>query len=138
MKLAGIAAAALLAAGTLTLSGCYSDTELADAHKVITALPQEVAGCVFLGDVDTYGARALISQARFDLKLQASKMGATHLVETFAWPGVLTRSMLGVGLSGRAYRCPAGKGPITDNAEGRVAYEIPAYESIFTNEGLPF
>lgn len=138
MRIQGMLAAAAIAVAAAALSGCYSDAEVADAHKVITALPQEVAGCVFVGDVDTYGARAIISQARFDLKMQAAKLGATHLVETFVWPGVITRSLLGVGLSGRAYRCPAGKGPLVDNAEGHLAYEIPAYETMFPNEGLPF
>ena len=117
------------------LSSCYSDAEVSDANKVITALPQEIEGCSFIKDVDTIGARATIEQARFELKLKASRMGATHLVETHVYPGVLARGLLGVGLSARAYRCPAGKGPKLDNEEGKTRYEIPAYAIYFNDDG---
>lgn len=85
----------LVLGAALSLNGCYSDQELADASRVITALPEEIKGCVFLGDVDTSGALAMMEQARFELKMKASRLGATHLVETFVYPGVLTRSLLG-------------------------------------------
>ncbi len=127
----------LVLGAALSLNGCYSDQELANASRIITALPEEIKGCVFLGDVDTSGALAMMEQARFELKMKASRLGATHLVETFVYPGVLTRSILGVGLSGRAYKCPEGKGPLTANASAQKQYEIPAYSSFFGDEG-PF
>lgn len=52
---------------SLTLSGCVSPEEVASANKIITALPTEVEGCTFLGDVDTAGS-ANIENARFFLK----------------------------------------------------------------------
>ena len=120
------------------LNGCYSDAEMQSAGKVITALPQEVAGCTFVGDVDTNGARAMMEQARLELKIKAAKLGATHLVETFVYPGVLTRSLLGVGLSARAYKCPAGKGPIVESKDGQKKYEIPPYEVFYPDENDAF
>ena len=120
------------------LNGCYSDAEMQSATKVITALPQEVAGCTFIADVDTNGARAMMEQARLELKIKAAKLGATHLVETFVYPGVLTRSLLGVGLSARAYKCPAGKGPIVENKEVQKKYEIPPYEVFYPDENDAF
>ena len=51
---------------SLTLSGCVSPEEVASANKIITALPTEVEGCTFLGDVDTAGS-ANIENARFFL-----------------------------------------------------------------------
>ncbi len=126
---------ALMLSMASVLSACYSDAEVSDANKVITALPQEIDGCSFITDVDTIGARATLEQARFELKLKASRVGATHLVETHVYPGVLARGLLGVGLSARAYKCPAGKGPKLDNDEGKTKYEIPAYAIYFNDDG---
>lgn len=95
----------MISCGTLLLNACASDQEIAMAKKVITALPQEVAGCQFLGNVDT-GARATIANARFDLQLQTAALGGTHLVETHAYSALLGFRDIGVALSGRAYKCP--------------------------------
>ncbi len=54
----------LVLGAALSLNGCYSDQELANASRIITALPEEIMGCVFLGDVDTSGALAMMDQAR--------------------------------------------------------------------------
>ena len=100
-------------AGSLLLSGCVSDFERNIAYKVITALPQEVQNCEFIADVDTT-PRATVNNARFDLKLQAAKLGATHVVETHAYAapiGLYFSPDIGVALSGRAYICPEGIGP---------------------------
>lgn len=128
----------MFCASSMILTACYSDQEVSQASKVITALPNEVTGCVFLGDVDTPGALAMMEQARFELKMRASKLGATHLVETFVYPGVLTRSLLGVGLSGRAYKCPEGKGPLVASKGAQKEYEIPAYASFFGDDDHTF
>ena len=127
-------AAAVLALSAALLSGCYSDKEIADANAVMTALPQEVTGCKFLADVDTSGARAAIGAARFSLKYETSKLGGTHLVETHAWPGILTHGMIGVGLSGRAYKCSDGLGPKTENPEAQLKYDIPSWDSLFPDD----
>ncbi len=101
------------ATGAFLLSGCVSDFERNIAYKVITSLPQEVEGCEFIADVDTT-PRATVNNARFDLKLQAAKLGATHVVETHAYAapiGLYFSPDIGVALSGRAYICPEGIGP---------------------------
>ena len=100
---------------TFSLQGCYSKQELNEANKIITALPTEVEGCTFIADVDTNAPFAHIDNARFSLKMAVAKLGGTHLVETHVYPRPLTRRMLGVGLSGRAYKCPKGKGPLVSN-----------------------
>jgi hypothetical protein len=79
-----IAHALALAAAAAMLQGCYSDQEVADAEKVVTALPTEVEGCTFVRDIDTNGAYATIGQARFALKHRAYGDKATHIVETHA------------------------------------------------------
>lgn len=100
--------------GVCSLSGCVSDFERDIAYKIITALPQEVEGCQFIADVDTT-PRATVNNARFDLRLQAAKLGATHVVETHAYAapiGLYFSPDVGVALSGRAYICPEGSGPV--------------------------
>lgn len=119
------AGSVLFAAAAAVLSGCVSPQEEAMANSVITALPQEVQGCTFLGDVDSV-SRATIGSARFEVKLQTAKMGGTHVVETYAYPMMLSWPDFGIAITGRAYRCPAGKGPIVDNPEGKLpAPELP-------------
>lgn len=117
----------------LTLSGCYSDTEINKAKQVITALPEEVNGCTFLGNVDT-GPLGTIQTARFQLQYDASKLGATHLVETHAYAGALTFNMVGVALSGRAYKCEEGLGPKISNKNGQLEFEIPPAHVIFPDD----
>lgn len=115
------------------LSGCYSDAEISRAKQVITALPEEVQGCTFLGNVDT-GVLGNIQTARFQLQYDASKLGATHLVETHAYAGALTFNMVGVALSGRAYKCPDGLGPKLPNKKGQLEFEIPPVSVIFPDD----
>lgn len=94
------------------LTACTSQQDIDMANSVITALPTEVEGCKFINNVDTYGGFN-IGGARFFLKLESAKMGATHVVETLAYPiAVDFHGDVGVGLSGRAYFCPEGKGPV--------------------------
>ena len=109
----------------VVLTGCMSAEEQAAANKVITALPTEVEGCTFIADVDNSGPYATVHMARFNLKHQAAQMGATHLVEKYAYTAHISFKLLGVVLSGRAYKCPAGKGPILDNEKGKLQYDFP-------------
>ena len=117
--------AALMALG---LSGCsISPEDQALIDSVVTALPNEVEGCSFVGNVDNVTVRPSIEWARDELRLQAARLGANHLVEThlavapyrsFLWserdfdfPG--HASMINATqfyMSGRAYLCPEGKG----------------------------
>lgn len=108
-----------------SIQGCYSDQELNEANKVITALPTEVEGCVFIADVDTSAPFAHIDNARFSLKMQVAKLGGTHLVETHVYPLPLTRRMLGVGMSGKAYKCPQGKGPVVSDERALLHRDFP-------------
>lgn len=134
--------AAALAAGcscaALLLTSCVSDQDIAAASAIITALPQEVQGCVFVGEVDTM-PRVMIYNARFDLKLKAARLGATHVVELFAYPALMRPGWdFGVALSGRAYRCPAGLGPVMDNEEAELpAPEIPVPPSVNFDDDWP-
>lgn len=117
--------------GAVLFTGCMSAQELAMIDKTITATETEVAGCTFLGDVDV-GPRATIQGARAELKLEAAKLGGTHLVETHAYAGLIGfYPDFGVGLSGRAYKCPVGLGPKVSNEKGEIQFEMPnlrAYE----------
>ena len=117
----------------LSLNGCYSDLEIAKANQVMTALPEEVQGCTFLGNVDT-GPVGTIQTARFQLQYDAAKLGATHLVETHAYAGALTLNLVGVALSGRAYKCPAGLGPKVANKNGQLEFEIPPAHTVFADD----
>lgn len=117
---------ALSAAFMLLLSGCASD-QAHYAAQVKTVLPSDVAGCSLIGPVDT-GARATIENARFDLQVKAGQLGASHLVETYAYArpiNRLSRDMMGIALSGRAYLCPEGVGPTQSNPE---AYQVLPYD----------
>ena len=125
-----------LAACATLLSGCISQAEQNAANRIITALPAEVEGCAFINDVDSYSSISM-SGARFQLKLAAAKLNATHIVETFAVPTVITRSILGVSLSGRAYRCPQGKGPKMAAANAETQYDIPSAESVMGDANGP-
>mgnify|MGYP006988973676 CR=1 FL=1 len=123
--LRSILVAALL---PLILNGCISEQEHQKALAVITALPQEVNGCTFIKDLDSVTA-LLVDGARFNLRLQASRVNATHIVTQFVYPRVVSRTLLGVAMSGRAYRCPPGLGPKTDTPP--EPYEIPSAEMMF-------
>lgn len=110
------------------LSACsISPEDQALIDSVVTALPSEVEGCSFVGNVDNLMLRPTIEGARNDLRLQAARLGANHVVEThlvvtpyhsfwwserdFEFPGYA--SMINAPefyLSGRAYLCPEGKG----------------------------
>lgn len=116
---------ALMALG---LSGCsFNPEEQALIDSVVTALPQEVEGCSFVGNVDNFMARPTIERARDELRLQAARLGANHVVEThlavtpyhsfmwserdFEFPGhAALINATEFFLSGRAYLCPEGKG----------------------------
>lgn len=126
---------ALTGGVALLLCGCYSDQEIAAARAVITALPEEVRGCTFLGNVDA-APRGTIENARFEIQYAAAQLGATHVVETHAYAGNITRQLLGVGLSGRAYRCPEGAGPRTTAADARLRFD-PNTE-LYLLEQLPW
>ncbi len=110
---------------TFLLTGCMSSEEIDSANRVITALPTEVEGCTFLADLDNSSPYVTVASARFNLKKQASKIGATHLVEKYAYTQHISYRLLGVVLSGRAYKCPLGKGPLINNEEGKLKYDFP-------------
>lgn len=108
------------------IGGCVSN-QAQYAAQVKTVWPQDVTGCSFLGTVDT-GARATIENARFDLQVLAGRLGATHLVESYAYArpiNRLSRDMMGIALSGRAYLCPEGVGP--DKSDPK-AYQVLPYD----------
>ena len=119
-----------------TLTGCISEAEIKAAKQVITALPQEVRGCTFIADVDSYGS-AIMENARFYLKLAAAEHGATHVVEQFAYPTVIGPRTIGVALTGRAYRCPPGLGPKLEDTKSFIQFEIPSADQLLGDgEGI--
>lgn len=109
----------------LLLGGCISPEQMKAneemANSVITALPTEVQGCTFLGEVDAR-PRMSIATTRYELKILAAKLGATHVVETLSYPQKLNRLTwdYGVALTGRAYLCPEGLGPKVNNPQGEL------------------
>lgn len=110
---------------SFVLTGCMSAQEQEAANRIITALPTEVEGCTFIADVDNSGPYSTVAMARFNLKHQSAQLGATHLVEKYAYTSHITFKLLGVVLSGRAYKCPLGKGPIVNNEKGKLQYDFP-------------
>ena len=113
----------------LFLNGCAQMMAEREAgKKVIIASEEEVAGCTFLGDVDS--AHSVVNEgARFWLKVAAAKLGATHVVETHGY-AVAVGNDLGIAHSGRAYRCPLGTGPLSDNKEAQIETELPVYNPL--------
>lgn len=111
----------------LVLNGCASPEQSQMAAQVITALPHEVKGCTFIDNIDARPRMSLAS-TRFDFKLKAAQLGATHVIETIAYPERTNKLSwdYGIALSGRAYKCPLGIGPTANNPEGELkAPEIP-------------
>lgn len=113
---------------SLGLSGCATPPEdLAMISQVVTALPQEIEGCSFVGEVDNDHVRYTIQGARDNLRLQTAKLGANTVVEThllvtpdvtilyphswFSSAPLSTASSPTFYLSGRAYICGEGQGP---------------------------
>ncbi len=123
----------LVISSAVILNGCYSNYEIEQANRIITALPEEVKGCTFVGNVDT-GPLGTIQTARFQLQYDAAKLGATHLVETHAYAGAITYRLVGVALSGRAYKCPLGVGPKVASQEGQLKFNIPPEQTIFPDD----
>lgn len=120
----------------MSLSGCATEEEIKAAKQIITSMPNEVAGCTFIADIDTHGS-AMMDGARFFLKLEASKLGATHVVEQFAYPVLIGPQVIGVALTGRAYRCPQGLGPKLEENKAYLQFEIPSTDQILGDgEGL--
>lgn len=116
----------LSVASALVLNGCaaYTPQEEDMIASVVTALPSEVEGCTFLGDVNNHYGAVNLESARRNLKLKTAQLGGNHLVETnmsvmpgfFLYnDGPFLHGPSGMApteffLSGRAYNCPAGKG----------------------------
>lgn len=98
------------------------------AAQVISVQESAVSQCTFLEEIDT-PARATIGNARYELKLAASRLGATHVVERFAYAQPYNNLdwELGIALTGRAYRCPTGTGPQQDDPSSfkTLPYDMP-------------
>lgn len=116
----------LIALMALSVSACsaYSNIEQAQIDSVVTALPHEVEGCTFLGEVDNAYGSFSIQSARNILKLKTAQLGGNHLVETnmavgydrFMPPPHWDTPFFEQDqffLLGRAYACPLGKGLIS-------------------------
>ncbi len=114
-----------LVAGACMLAGCVSPEDKARADKIVTALPQEVEGCYFIRDLDNPTGYSTIHSARFNLKLQAANLGATHIVEMHATTIRISFRLLGVSLSARAYKCPLGKGPLMTSEDAKLKVDFP-------------
>ena len=109
--------ALVVSASLVVVSGCATAPEdQAMIESVVTALPQEVEGCTFVGNVDNDYISYTVQAARNNLRFKAAQLGANTLVETHPWFGhgawANTMNAPSFFLSGRAYRCPAGKGPL--------------------------
>ena len=118
--------ALVVSASLVVVSGCATAPEdQAMIESVVTALPQEVEGCTFVGNVDNDYISYTVQAARNNLRFKAAQLGANTLVETHlavtpsmsylypdtwfghgAWANTMNAPSF--FLSGRAYRCPAG------------------------------
>lgn len=104
----------------LLATSCISQEEIDEVNKVVTAMPSEVQGCTFVGDVDV-SPRATMGNARFDMKRKALYLGATHVVEINAFCAPIGAFPdFGYAMTGRAYWCPEGLGPKVAIPEARL------------------
>ena len=110
------------------VSGCASNEEQEDMRLVVNAAEDQVKGCLFLGNFETT-PRATIENARYDLKLITVRRGGTHMVERYAYADLMNRLSddMGIAITARIYKCPAGKGSTVDNPASRVKleYDLP-------------
>lgn len=110
------------------LSGCSNSVQESAAEAVISSPASAVKHCQFLEEIDTI-ARATIGNARYELKSKAAALGATHVVELYAYAEPFNSFSwdLGVALTGRAYRCPQGTGPLDDDPDAlkSLPYDMP-------------
>lgn len=127
-KLCSALSLSIAAAAVLFVSGCASDDEHEGIRLVINADASGVKGCTFLGNFETT-PRATIENARYDLKLITVRRGGTHLVEQHAYVDRMNKLTddMGIAITGRIYRCPAGVGSTIDNPDARVKleYDLP-------------
>ncbi len=123
------------ALASILLSGCASEAERAAAHNIITVLPDAVQDCVFLGEVDST-ARASLGNSRFEAKLAAARLGATHMVEVHTYAAQMTNRDFGSALSGRAYKCPAGTA-VADDPEALLETPEPIDLSLY-DDGIGY
>lgn len=110
------------------VSGCASNEEQEGMRLVVNAAEDQVKGCLFLGNFET-SPRATIENARYDLKLITVRRGGTHMVERYAYADLMNRLSddMGIAITARIYKCPAGKGSTVDNPASRVKleYDLP-------------
>lgn len=122
-----LAPCCMLALG-LTLTGCSLSEDEQVAAAILSSSEEGVKGCTFLKEIDTR-ARATIGNARYELKLAASKIGATHVVEMFAYATTYNNLdwELGIALTGRAYLCQNGQGIKQEDPSSykELPYDMP-------------
>lgn len=120
-KLFNKVALSLMASGlALSLTACTLKVDN-NAVPVVIASPDEVKDCAFISDLEV-PPRYVIENARFNLKEAAYKVGATHVVETYAYARLINRlgTDMGIALRGRAYKCPVNVGSTSDNEEAKA------------------
>lgn len=123
-----LCALSIALASSHMVSGCASNEEQDDMRLVVNAAEDQVKGCLFLGNFETT-PRATIENARYDLKLITVRRGGTHMVERYAYADLMNRLSddMGIAITARIYKCPAGKGSTVDNPASRVKleYDLP-------------
>lgn len=123
-----LCALSIALASSHMVSGCASNEEQEDMRLVVNAAEDQVKGCLFLGNFETT-PRATIENARYDLKLITVRRGGTHMVERYAYADLMNRLSddMGIAITARIYKCPAGKGSTVDNPASRVKleYDLP-------------
>lgn len=141
---------ALAAAFSLSACSAYSEQELAAIDHVVTALPNEVVGCTFLGNIDSNYGSFTINGARNILKLKTAQLGGNHVVETnlavradyLFPPHNWDTPFVGQDeffMTGRAYLCPEGKGVSilkpSQQAQEQVGFATKPYKESDNNQG---
>ena len=117
----------LILLSSIYLTSCYSAQEIEKANSVINASASEVEKCQFVEDLQSVG-QLQVDSARFNLKMQAARLNATHIVETEALPTLYDDNLIGVIILAKAYRCPQGASIESDNEESKLNFDFDKYQ----------
>ncbi len=117
-----IKSALLLLISMITLSSCaYYEEQNIKANSVYLVVEDDVKNCEKVGVVDS-AIRYVVENARYDIKVKAYDLNATHIVQSLVYTGAIQNDFdFGVGISAIAYKCPLNTRQ-SDNKEALFPY----------------
>lgn len=112
----------LLLLSIITLSSCaYYEEQNIKANSVYLVTENDVTNCEKLAIIDS-SVRYLIENARYDIKVKAYDLNATHVVQSLVYTAALQNDFeFGIGISAIAYKCPLNARQ-SDNKEALFPY----------------